>query len=74
MKRAAENRATHSKRYLRRGPYLAEVQQDGNVYRFMIRDETRLKPTIHGTKKSLHETESEVEAVLDRLCPIEQAA
>jgi hypothetical protein len=66
--------ATHTKKLFRRGPFLAEVTVDGNVYRFAIRDESHEKPTIHGAKKSLDETEAEVETVLDRLWPERPAA
>lgn len=58
----------------RRGPFLAEVTVDGNVYRFIIRDESRVKPTIHGAKSTMRETEAEVVTVLDRLWPEQRAA
>ena len=66
--------ATQTKKFYRRGPFLAEVTVDGNLYRFAIRDDDRMRPTIHGAKKSLHETEEEVTSVLDRLWPERSAA
>ncbi len=61
-------------RCMRKGSFVAEIKADGDVYRFVIRDESRTRPTIHGTKKSMEETESEVTAVLDRLSLVDQAA
>jgi len=58
---------TPTKRYFRRGPFLAEVTIEGNTYRFAIRDESHVKPTIHGAKSSLRETETEIATVLDCL-------
>ena len=49
-------------------------EADGNVFRFVIRDENRTAPSIHGSKKSLQESETEVKAVLDQLCLGERAA
>ena len=66
--------ATFASRSFKRGSFTAEVKADGDLYRFVIRDEKRLKPSIHGAKKSLHETESEVNSVLDRLIEMERAA
>ncbi len=63
-----------SKRFLRKGSFVAEIKADGNMYRFVIRDENRDKPSIHGSKKSMQETESEVKAVLEQLCVMDSAA
>ncbi len=72
--KSSDGGATYSRRFLRKGTFIAEIKADGNLYRFVIRDETRTKPTIHGSKKSMQETESEVKAVLDQLCPMDCAA
>jgi len=67
--------ATHTaKRFLRKGPFVAEIQTDGNPYRFVIRDENRTSPSIHGSKSSMQETELEVNAVLNQLCLMDRAA
>ena len=66
--------ANYSKRLLRKGSFIAEIKAEGNVYRFVIRDESRTRPTIHGSKKSMQETETEVKAVLDQLCVQDRAA
>jgi len=52
---------------MRKGSFVAEIKAEGNVFRFVIRDKNRTAPSIHGSKKSLQETESEVKAVLDQL-------
>ncbi len=59
---------------MHRGSYHAEIKAEGNLYRFVIRDESHQSPSIHGAKRSLKESESEVEAVLDRLCDLHRAA
>jgi hypothetical protein len=46
---------------------VAEITVVGNWFRFVIRDENGISPSIHGSKKSIEETETEVRAVLDRL-------
>ncbi len=63
-----------SRRFLRKGSFVAEIKADGNLYRFVIRDETRTKPSIHGSKRSMQETESEVKAVLEQLSLMDRAA
>lgn len=63
-----------SKRFLRKGSFVAEIRADGNMYRFVIRDETRTSPSIHGSRKSLQESESEVKAVLNQLSLMDRAA
>ena len=68
-----ERKGTQTKLF-RRGPFLAEVISDGEQYRFAIRDENHVSPTIHGSKKTLRETEAEVETVLQRLYPEAHAA
>ena len=65
---------TLSRRLMRKGTFVAEIKADGNVFRFVIRDENRTAPSIHGSKKSLQESEMEVKAVLDQLCLVERAA
>lgn len=60
--------ATPAKRFLKRGSYTAEIIPEGNLCRFVIRDENREKPSIHGSKKSMKESEHEVQTVLDHLC------
>ena len=64
----------NSKRFMRKGPFVAEIKAEGNMYRFVIRDENRTSPSIHGSKRSMHETESEVKAVLNQLCLMDRAA
>jgi hypothetical protein len=66
--------ATFPKRYLKRGPFTAEISSEGNLYRFVIRDHNREKPSIHGSKRSLQESEREVQTVLERLCAMDRAA
>jgi hypothetical protein len=66
--------ATPTKQFLKRGSYTAEITPEGNVCRFVIRDENREKPSIHGSKKSLKESEREVQTVLDHLCRMADAA
>ena len=73
-KNNSEDQATYSKRTMRKGPFVAEIKAEGNLYRFVIRDENRSAPSIHGSKRSMQETESEVKAVLDQLCLVERAA
>jgi|JXWV01.1.fsa_nt_gb hypothetical protein len=63
-----------SRRFLRKGSFVAEIKADGNMYRFVIRDENRTKPSIHGSKKSMQESESEVKTVLEQLCLMDRAA
>ena len=65
---------TPTKRFLKRGSYTAEITPEGNLCRFVIRDENREKPSIHGSKKSMKESEREVETVLNHLCGIPRAA
>ena len=60
--------ATQARRFLKRGSYTAEIIPEGNLCRFVIRDENREKPSIHGSKKSMKESEHEVQTVLDHLC------
>lgn len=67
-------RATFSKRYVKRGSFVAEIKAEGNLYRFVIRDENRIAPSIHGAKESMQETEREVETVLNQLCLMDRAA
>ena len=57
----------HSTRTLRRGSFVAEIHDEGNVCRFVIRDEQRRGPSIYGAKPTMDETEQEVETVLSRL-------
>jgi hypothetical protein len=66
--------ATFSTRFVRKGSFVAEIKSEGNLFRFVIRDENRTSPSIHGSKKSLQESESEVKAVLDQLCLLDRAA
>jgi hypothetical protein len=66
--------ATFSKRYIRKGSFVAEIRTDNGAYRFVIRDQNRTRPSIHGRKKSMQETESEVRAVLNQLTSLERAA
>ena len=66
--------ATFSKRYIRKGSFIAEIKTENGAYRFVIRDETRTSPSIHGSKKSMEETESEVRAVLNQLSSLDRAA
>jgi hypothetical protein len=63
-----------SRRLIRKGSFVAEIKAEGNLVRFVIRDENRTKPSIHGSKKTMKETESEVTVVLNQLCLMEQAA
>lgn len=63
-----------SRRFLRKGSFVAEIKADGNMYRFVIRDQNRTQPSIHGSKKSMQESESEVKAVLEQLSLMERAA
>jgi len=74
MKKELASVATISKRFLRKGSFVAEIKAEGNLFRFVIRDENRTAPSIHGSKKSIQETESEVKAVLDQLSLQERAA
>lgn len=57
----------HSKRIVRRGSFVAEIEDEGNVCRFVIRDEQRRGPSIYGAKPTMEQTEHEVETVLSRL-------
>jgi hypothetical protein len=66
--------ATRTKRYVKRGSYTAEIRPEGNLYRFVIRDDNREKPSIHGSKQSMKESEQEVETVLAQLCRMKPAA
>ena len=59
---------------VKRGSFVAEIRAEDDQYRFVIRDENREKPSIHGAKKSLKESEHEVLTMLDQLCPLERAA
>lgn len=68
------NAGQETRKSFRRGPFLAEVTVDGNVYRFIIRDESHEKPTIHGAKRTMVESEAEVTTMLDRLWPEQRAA
>ncbi len=63
-----------SRRLVRKGSFVAEIRAEGNMYRFVIRDENRTKPSIHGSKRSMQESESEVKAVLEQLCLMDRAA
>jgi len=73
--KTATREATHSsKRFMRKGSFVAEIKAEGNLYRFVIRDENRSSPSIHGSKSSMQETESEVKAVLNQLCLSDRAA
>ena len=63
-----------SMRLMRKGSFVAEIKADGKMYRFVIRDENRTSPSIHGSKGSMQETESEVKAVLNQLCQMDRAA
>jgi hypothetical protein len=74
MRERENSQATISEWCVKRGNFVAEIKVQGDLYRFLIRDQDRLKPTIHGTKKSRQETESEIDTVLNRLCPEEQVA
>jgi hypothetical protein len=75
MKNESKNsEATFSKRLVQRGAYVAEIQSEGNLYRFVIRDQNKTQPSIHGAKKSMKETEKEVDTVLNQLCLIDRAA
>jgi hypothetical protein len=67
--------ATHSaRRFIRKGSFVAEIKAEENLYRFVIRDENRTKPSIHGSKRNMQETESEVQAVLNQLFLMDRAA
>jgi hypothetical protein len=66
--------ATRSRRFFRKGSFVAEIKAEGNLFRFVIRDQNRTSPSIHGSKKSIQETESEVKAVLNQLSLQERAA
>ncbi len=70
MRDSLHNKATMQppKRYIVQGRFQAEIQDNGRAFRFVIRDSRREQPSIHGERKNLEETESEVAAVLDRLC------
>ena len=73
--KTSAGKATHSSAHLlRKGSFVAEIRTDGNIYRFVIRDENRTKPSIHGSKRSMQESESEVKAVLEQLCLMDRAA
>jgi hypothetical protein len=63
-----------AKRYIRKGSFVAEITLEDNLFRFVIRDENRTRPSIHGSKRSMQETESEVQTVLDRLSKGDRAA
>ena len=65
-----EKSSNPTKRFLKRGSYTAEIIHEGNLCRFVIRDDNREKPSIHGSKKSMKESEREVQTVLDQLCRI----
>jgi hypothetical protein len=66
--------ATFPKRLMRKGSFVAEIKGEGDLFRFVIRDENHTAPSIHGSKKSLQESESEVKAVLDQLGLLDRAA
>jgi hypothetical protein len=66
--------AACAKRYIRKGSFVAEITVEDNLFRFVIRDESRTRPSIHGSKKSMQEMESEVRTVLDRLNNGDRAA
>jgi len=59
---------------MRKGSFVAEIKADGNLYRFVIRDENRTNPSIHGSKRSMQESETEVKAVLEQLYLMDRAA
>lgn len=62
------------RRYIRQGPFVAEIIPEDNLFRFVIRDESRTCPSIHGSKQTMQETESAILTVLDRLSAAERAA
>jgi len=73
--KSSGSEATYSsRRFMRKGTFVAEIKAEGNMYRFVIRDENRTKPSIHGSKRSMQETESEVKAVLNKLYLMDRAA
>jgi hypothetical protein len=57
----------NSKRYMKQGSYVAEISNEGNVCRFVIRDEQHRGPSIYGAKPTMDETEHEVQTVLSQL-------
>jgi hypothetical protein len=59
---------------MQHGNFLAMIQKDGGVFRFVIRDRSGLKPSIHGYGTSMNEAESKIDEILGALDELEQAA
>jgi len=56
------------------GQYLAMVENDGGVFRFVIRDRGGSRPSIHGFGRSMIEAQAKVDEILAALDNLEQKA
>jgi len=56
------------------GSYFAMIQKDGGVYRFVIRDRARVRPSIHGFGKSMDEARAKIDEIIGALDEREQQA
>ena len=59
---------------MQHGNYFALIQKDGEVYRFVIRDRARVRPSIHGFGQSMDEARAKIEEIIGALDEREQRA
>ncbi|HUN88657.1 MAG TPA: hypothetical protein VMU28_07680 [Terriglobales bacterium] len=52
--------------------YFSMIQHDGAVYRFVLRDRTGVRPSIHGYGHTMAEAQSKLEEILNALEQHEQ--
>jgi hypothetical protein len=56
---------------MQHGKFLAMIQKDGGLFRFVIRDRSGLKPSIHGYGKSMDDAETKIDEILGALDELE---
>ncbi len=54
--------------------FFAMIQKDGGVYRFVIRDRARVRPSIHGFGRSMDEARAKIDEIISALDAREQQA
>jgi hypothetical protein len=65
---------TKEGKQMQHGKFLAMIQKDRGVFRFVIRDRSGLKPSIHGYGKSMNDAETKIDEILGALDELELKA
>lgn len=54
------------------GKFLTMVREEGDTYRFVIKDRAGVRPSIHGYGHSLAEAHEKIDQILSALDELEQ--